>query len=313
MRRISSPEKINGIKQFLRQSFNFASSTVEQVREGEGAALSRLPKLEGTRIEPVTVGRMRAEWIANGQAAVERKDAAVLYFHGGAFISGSCRTHRDLAARISLASGVRVLLIEYRLAPEHPYPAANEDCLSAYRWLLEQGIPAGGIILGGDSVGGTLALMTLLTVRDMGLATPAGAFLMSPHTDLVYFDSDSYVSRAELDPTGSRRGSQLCGDYYTGGQPPEERPSILSPLHAQLDGLPPLLIQVGDHEVLLDECARLAERAQAAGVEVTLQVWDEMWCVFQQLAGMLPEGEAAIGRIGEFINRMVRDKQVYSN
>lgn len=296
---ISNPEVIVGLKSHLKQLVGFGKMTVESIRAGEEGALAALPKMEGVIVEELTIGSLHGEWVraCNDEAA---HDGAVLYFHGGAFISGSCRTHRDLAARISKASGAPVLVVEYRLAPEHPYPAANEDCLQAYQWLLEQGYSGSQVMLGGDSVGGTLVLMTLLAIRDSGLPSPAGAFLMSPHTDFIRFDSESYVTRAELDPTGSLASSRLCADYYAGSLQP--RPSILSPLSCELEDLPPLLLQVGEHEVLYDECVQFAHRAEVAGVPVVLEVWEDMWCVFQQLAAILPEGQSAIEHIGAFVN-----------
>jgi epsilon-lactone hydrolase len=299
MRSKSSPDLLAGIKQHMRQSFHFEASTVEEVRSREGEALSALPKLEGVVVEKTAVGHMHAEWVSAGQTV---GNGVVLFFHGGAFISGSCATHRELAARLSQASGARVLVVEYRLAPEHPFPAANEDCLHAYRWLLEQGHSPQDIVVGGDSVGGTLTLMTLLAIRDQGLPRPAGAVLLSPHTDFIYFSSKTYVSHAQLDPTGSLRSSQLCAEYYAGSHEP--RPAILSPLHMELAGLPELFIQVGDQEVLLGECQEFAERARSSGVDVELEVWEGMWCVFQQLAGILVEGQEAIGHAGSFIKRV---------
>lgn len=294
----SSIEMIHAIKQHLRQSFSFTQKSVQQVRSEERAAQDALPKLSGVRTERVTIEEMQAEWV-RAEEVPDNSVETILYFHGGAFISGSCDTHRDLAARISASSHTRVLVIDYRLAPEHRFPAANDDCLTAYRWLLEQGISANQIMLGGDSVGGCLALMTLLSLRNEGDVLPAGAFLLSPHTDFLYFQGESYSSRAELDPLGSRESSQLCADYYLGSIEP--KPEIMSPVNQPLQGLPPLLIQVGDHEVLLDECTLLAERAKAAGVSVTLEVWEQMWCVFQQLAGILPEGEQAVQHVGSFV------------
>lgn len=299
----SSPEKLAGIKKHLRQTFDFANRSVEEIRAGEAAALAALPRSGDILTEETAVGAMHAEWV-DGTAGMGTDAGVILIFHGGAFISGSCGTHRELAGRISRESGVRALIVEYRLAPEHTYPAANEDCLFAYRWLLGQGYAPEQIVLGGDSVGGTLALMTLLAIRDSGLARPAGAFLLSPHTDLIRFDSETYTTHAELDPTGSLQGSQLCGEYYAGGLHP--RPADLSPLHSDLSGLPGLLIQVGDQEVLLGECIRFAEKARLAGTPVELEVWEHMWCVFQQLAAILPEGAEAIRHIGGFVRRTLQ-------
>jgi acetyl esterase/lipase len=252
---------------------------------------------------------MNAEWVR--AAAVEPKSGkAILYFHGGGFIIGSCATYRDLAARISKSAGVPVLVIEYRLAPEHTYPAANNDCIAAYKWLLKQGLKPGDIAFGGDSAGGCLALMTLLTLRDTGGPLPAAVFLLSSPTDLVHFDGESYKTRVGSDPVMGRDNMKtimeknlapFIGDIKT-------KPAILSPVRQNLAGLPPMLIQVGDDEVLLSDSTRLAERAKRAGVDVTIQVWDHMWHVFQLNAVFVPEARQAIGDIGVFLKKHLKIK-----
>ncbi|MNC38602.1 Monoterpene epsilon-lactone hydrolase [compost metagenome] len=195
-----------------------------------------------------------------------------------------------------------MLTVEYRLAPEHRYPAANEDCLSAYYWLLAQGIFPENTILGGDSIGATLALMTMISLRDAGEALPAAAVLLSPHSDLVHLDGESYTSRAMTDPTGSLEGNQKILEDYL-GECDGNLPELLSPLRLKLHGLPPMLIQAGDQEVLLSDAERLAARAQAEGSEVKLEIWEQMWSVFQFMAGLLVEGEQAIVSIGEFVRK----------
>ncbi|MDB5055984.1 MAG: hydrolase [Bacilli bacterium] len=296
-------EKINAIKQFLRKANNQTGKTVEQIRLAEAGLIAAFPKIPDVSITKTMIANLSAEWV---QADTVPKESVqlVLYFHGGGFITGSCDSHRDLAARISKSSGVRVLVIEYRLAPEHKYPAANEDCIAAYLWLIENGFDAANIILGGDSVGGSLALMTLLSLRDAGNQLPAAAFLLSPHTDLIHLDGESYTSRAELDPTGSLEGNRALINYYLASS--AANPAILSPLKGNLTGLPDLFIQVGDHEVLLSDSIRLEEQAKEAGIQVTLQVWENMWCVFQFLAHMLPEAQQAINEIGQFVKKYVK-------
>ncbi|MNH92106.1 Monoterpene epsilon-lactone hydrolase [compost metagenome] len=249
--------------------------------------------------EPVNIGGLNGEWVSTSEVNEAENSQVVLYFHGGGFSAGTCRFYRDLAARISHFSGVKVLTFEYRLAPEYPYPAANDDALAAYNWLREKGYSASQIMFGGDSIGATLALMTLITLRDKGEALPAGAFLLSPHADLVHLDGESYQINKENDPTGSLEGSQAIIQTYLGdwqGNPP----GILSPVQMNLEKLPPLYIQVGALEVLLSDAVRLSERAEQAGVDVTIEIWDNMWSVFQFLAYMLPEAEQAIRNIGIF-------------
>jgi monoterpene epsilon-lactone hydrolase len=280
--------------------------TVQSMREAENSIVILDPPA-GTIIEKVDVEGMNAEWVR--AATVEPKSGkVVLYFHGGGFIIGSCATYRDLAARISKSAGVPVLVIEYRLAPEHKYPAANNDCIAAYRWLLKQGFKPGDIAFGGDSAGGSLALMTLLSLRETGGPLPAAVFLLSPLTDLVHFDGESYKTRVGSDPVIGRDNMKtvmeknlapFIGDIKT-------KPAILSPVRQNLAGLPPMLIQVGNDEVLLSDSTRLAERAKRAGVDVTIQVWDHMWHVFQVNAIFVPEARQAIGDIGVFLKKHLK-------
>lgn len=299
----TSIEQLNEMKSFLRQTNRNLGKTAGQIRQDMAEAAKQLPVFPGTHVRQVEINQLNAEWVTAGDMSPESVERAILYFHGGGFISGNCEIYRDLAARISAASGVPVLTVEYRLAPEHRYPAANDDCLSAYQWMLAEGYSPDSIILGGDSVGASLALMSLLSVRDEGGAMPAGAFLLSPHSDLVHLDGESYDSSADLDPMGSREGNQRILDDYT-GTVNGDAPAILSPLRLNLQGLPTLFIQVGDQEVLLSDAERLAERARAAGVEVTLEVWENMWSVFQLMAALLPESQQAIMNIGIFTKRI---------
>lgn len=204
----TSTEQLNMIRNFLKETNGNPEKPVAEIRHDMAEAARQLPALSGIQVKPVRINQLSGEWVAVPGMNPEEGGKAILYIHGGGFISGTCEIYRDLAARISAASGVPVLTFEYRLAPEHRYPAANEDCLSAYRWLIAEGYPPDGIIFGGDSVGASLALMSLISIRDEGGALPAGAFLLSPHCDLVHLDGESYESRANADPTGSREGSR---------------------------------------------------------------------------------------------------------
>ena len=294
----TSLEQLAAIKNYLKQTSLYEDKSVNEIRKGMAATAANMHSHSDVLVEQVMIGALHGEWIAP-VLPIPPQDKAILYFHGGGFASGTCEFYRDLATRIAKASGTKVLTLEYRLAPENSYPAANEDCISAYQWMLANGYPANNIVLGGDSVGASLALMTLITLRDEGEELPACAFLLSPHTDLVHLDGESYQSRAELDPTGSLEGNKRILEWYLGSQT-EEVP-ILSPLRMNLQGLPDLFIQVGDHEVLLNDSTRFAERAQAAGVNVELEIWEDMWSVFHFLAYMLPEAQQAIANIGEFV------------
>lgn len=297
----TSIEKLVEIKGYLKQNNRFESKSVEQIRQEMAITAANLPSHSDVIVERVRIGHLYGEWNIPVEP-VPDPNKVILYYHGGGFISGTCEFYRDLSARLAKASGTKVLIIEYRLAPEYPYPAANEDCMSAYMWLLTNGYSADNILLGGDSVGASLALMTLITLKDEGGKLPAGAFLISPHTDLVHLDGESYRSRATLDPTGSLAGNLRILDAYLGNSSEVEVP-ILSPLRMTMQGLPDLFIQVGDHEVLLSDSTRLAERGRTAGVNVELETWDNMWSVFHFLAYMMPEAQQAITNIGNFVRK----------
>ncbi|MBD3917925.1 alpha/beta hydrolase [Paenibacillus sp. PR3] len=294
----STREHIEGVKQFLRQMGSVQPMSVEEARSQQAAALASLPRLTETIVHPVHAAGMRAEWVSTPNVSAN-EPGVVLYMHGGAFMTGTCDTHRDLAARIAQASGKRVLVFEYRLAPEHLFPAANEDCIAAYRWLLQEGVQPENIVFGGESVGGYLALATLLSLRDAGEPLPAAAFLLSPHTDFIHYDSETYESNVEADPLGSRDTSRQCAKLYTGQEVSVD--PLLYPVGAELKGLPPLLVHAGGDEVLLGECQRLVQRAQAAGVDAEIEVWEHMWCAFQLMAGIMPEGVESIEQIGQFV------------
>ena len=210
--------------------------------------------------ERVCAGGVDGEWISPANVP---EDNAILYFHGGGFRLGSVTSHRDLMAQIALAGGCRVLAINYRLAPEHRFPAALDDALAAYGWMLDRGLKSENVAFAGDSAGGNLVLAAMLALRERGLPLPVSAVLMSPWTDLAATGS-SYVSRAEADPIHQRSMILALAKNYLGGQGDPCDP-LVSPLYADLAGLPPLLIQVGDRETVLDDSVMFAEKARAAG------------------------------------------------
>jgi epsilon-lactone hydrolase len=213
-------------------------------------------------------------------------------------VIGSVNTHRDLLARIARASGARVLGINYRLAPEHPFPAAVEDSVAAYRWMLAEGLKPSRIAVAGDSAGGGLTVATLIAIRDAKLPTPGAGVCISPWVDMEGI-GETMKTRAAVDPVVQREGLLGMAAAYLGGQNP--RSPLAAPLYADLKGLPPLLIQVGDAETLLDDSIRLNDRAKAAGVSTKLEVWPEMIHVWQLFASFLPEGQQAIDGIGSFL------------
>jgi monoterpene epsilon-lactone hydrolase len=258
------------------------------------AAVELLP---GTVIAATSIAGVPCEWITRSDAELDR---ALVFLHGGGFTTGSCRTHRELAARLCATTGWPILLVDYRLAPEHPFPAGLEDAVQVYRGLLAQGLRADRLIIGGDSSGGGLTLATVVALRDRGERLPVASVLLSPWLDLT-LSGPTIESRATIDPLVSRAGLLACVRDYSAECDPGE--PLISPLFAALHDLPPLFIQVGDHEMLLSDATRLAERAQAAGVEVILEIWPEMWHVWHGWAASLPEGQAALARIGEYVRR----------
>jgi len=228
----------------------------------------------------------------------------VIYLHGGGFIMGSPKTHREMAARLARASRTKMLVVDYRLAPERPFPAAMQDVAATFEWLLDKGYSAGHVIIGGDSAGGGLALRTLLHLRDEALPLPAAAFFLFPPLEWVRFDGESYATKASVDPLLTKEMCVLNGERYVGNNPPET--PLLYPIGMDLSRLPPMCIHVGEREILLSDSLRLAERARAAGVEVELKVWPGMWHVFQSNARFVPESRQSIDEIGHFIQDSLR-------
>ncbi len=247
---------------------------------------------------PVSANGICAAWIGHAGADAER---AILFFHGGGFQIGSVESHRSLMANIAAGTGCRVLGIDYRLAPEHRFPAPLEDALAAYDWLIAQGFAPERVALAGDSAGGGLAVSLLLALKARGAPLPAAAAVMSPWTDMEA-TGESYVTRSAADPIHQRATIAALARAYL-GRSGDPRNPLASPIHGDLAGLPPLLVQVGDRETVLDDARMLADRARAAGVEVTLEIWDGMIHVFQLHAAELSEARDAIRRISDFLRR----------
>ena len=283
----------------LKQLIEKPAKTTQEMRANFEELGTNTPIPADIKQEKVSAGGVPAEWISAPNASADR---AVLYLHGGGYVMGSINTHRDLMARISRASGFRVLGIDYRLAPEHPFPAAVEDAVVAYRWLLAQGLQASHIAVAGDSAGGGLTVATLVAIRDAKLATPGAGVCLSPWVDLEGI-GESMTTKASVDPVVQKEGLIGMAAAYLGGKDP--RTPLAAPLYADLKGLPPLLIQVGEAETLLDDSNRLADRAKAAGVKVTLEPWQEMIHVWQMFAPFLPEGQEAIEGIGKYLRATI--------
>ncbi len=286
-------EQLNKVIERIKSQPQNPNAPIEQRRAGMERISERVP--DGVICEKVNAGSVSAEWIAAPGAMADR---VVLYLHGGGYVIGSINTHRAMISRIARASNARALAIDYRLAPEHPFPAAVEDATAAYRWLLAQGYQPGKIVIAGDSAGGGLTLAALVAIRDAALPLPAGAVPISPWTDLEG-TGESVRSRAAKDVMVTQDNLASSAKQYHGAHDP--RDPLVSPLHANFRGLPPMLIQVGDAEILLDDATRVAARAKEAGVLVELEVWDEMPHVWHVFAKLLPEGQQAIDKIGKFV------------
>lgn len=283
------------VRQFLRQYFakNTGKFSLEAARQGLEMLSSQNPLDLDITVEKLSVEGIPAEWVVAPNAST---DKVFLYLHGGAYFMGSLNTHRDLAAKLSRSTGCRVLVIDYRLAPEHPFPAAVEDAVCAYNWLLSSGFAPEQIVIGGDSADGGLTLAALLSLKDAGAKLPATAILLSPWTDLEG-TGESMITRKELDPYLSPDSTRAVTALYIGDH--DLRHPLISPIFANLTDLPPMLIHVGNDEILLDDSIRLAERARNAGVNVTLKVWDDMWHVFHTFP--IPEAKQAIDEIGKYV------------
>jgi acetyl esterase/lipase len=284
---------IDGLREHIPQN---ESLTVQQHRAMHEAF--QRPPDEDVRVEPATLGGVAAEWVwAEGVPA----DRVVLHCHGGGFRAGSPRGSRQFSGRLSRAARVRIALIDYRLAPEHPFPAALDDVIGGYRGLLDAGHPASSIAFGGESIGGgTLALAALPAAREAGLPLPAAAFALSPLTDLT-LSSPAITDPAVLDPL-SRDGRQFAAavrDYLPPGQDPAA--PLVSPLYADWSGLPAVHIEVGSTERLIDDARRLIERARLAGVPSTLEITEDAVHLFPVTAPGTSEAEAAIERIARHL------------
>ena len=270
--------------------------TVAKIREGmdQLGKMGKLPK--DVKCKPTIAGSVPAEWITTPNSESQK---VVLYLHGGGYVAGSIASYRDLVARISRVSKARILILEYRLAPEFPFPNALEDSVAAYKWLVStENIDPNNIIIAGDSAGAGLALATVIKLRNEGFPLPIAIVCLSPWTDLAG-NGESLKTNEEIDPFISLEMFEISARTYLGTTDPFN--PLASPLYADLQGLPPLLIQVGTSEILLDDSIRFAERAKAAGVDVRLKIWKDMIHIFAIFAFFAPESRQGINQIGEFI------------
>ena len=249
----------------------------------------------GFKHHPFTIGDLKVEWI-EPEGANEKK--VLLYFHGGGYATGSINTHRALVSQIVKGAGIKALMLDYRLAPEHKYPCAVEDAFATYQWLLQNGYDANDICFGGDSAGGGLTLATLLYVRNKNVPLPKCAIALSPWTDHT-LAGRSYVGNKDIDPMLVAEGFPIWSKHYTGDEDPQN--PYISPLFGDLHGLPPIYIQVGEEEMLLDDSTRFAQKAKEAGVDVTLDIYAEMFHVFNAFWRVLSVAKKANIKLGEFL------------
>jgi monoterpene epsilon-lactone hydrolase len=291
-----STEQRETLDAILRQSAFPAGSDVNEQRRLLKELLSAQPLPDDVTVTAAELGGVpTAEITVDG---IEPRHV-VLYFHGGVYVMGDAFLAAGLGSQVSRRTQAKVVSVDYRLAPEHPYPAAVDDALAAYEALLDNGIGPSDIAFAGESAGGGLAVATLVNARDRGLPLPAAAFVMSPYADLT-LSGATIDTRSEVDPLLSREALEARVPDYTAGQ--DAALALISPIFADLSGLPPLIIQAGTHEVLLDDALRLAQQAVAADVEVTLDITPGVPHVFQAYGPLLDEADAALDRAGRLLS-----------
>jgi monoterpene epsilon-lactone hydrolase len=296
-----SAEQREMIDAILRQSAFPADSGVNEQRRLLREAIEAQPLPADVTVTASTLGGVpTAEITVDG---IEPRHV-VLYFHGGVYVMSDAALAAGLASQVGRRTGAKVISVDYRLAPEHPYPAAVDDALAAYEALLQEGVAPSDIVFAGESAGGGLVVATLVNARDHGLALPAAAFVMSPYVDLTLAGT-SIETKRELDPLLRRELLEPRVADYTAGQ--DAALPLISPVFADLSGLPPLIIQAGSHEVLLDDAVRLAGQAAAADVEVMLDITPEVPHVFQAYSPMLDEAGAALDRAGQLLSAYLAD------
>ena len=291
-----STEQRENLEAILRQSAFPVGSSVDEQRRLLREAVSAQPLPAD-----VTVTAAALDGVPTAEITVDEIEPrhVVLYFHGGVYVIGDAFIAADLASQVGRRTQAKVISVDYRLAPEHPYPAAVDDALAAYEALLRNGIAPSDIAFAGESAGGGLAIATLVNARDHGLPLPAAAFVMSPYVDLTLAGA-SIETKRDVDPLFTRELFQDRVGDYTAGQ--DAALGLISPIFADLSGLPPLIIQAGTHELLLDDAVRLAQQAATADVEVTLDITPGVPHVFQAYYPILDEAAAALDRAGQFLS-----------
>ncbi len=283
---------------FIRYFFAplLARMDIARLQTFTDATSGQLKPPRGVQAAAVNAGGVPAAWLVPPAITAER---TLLYLHGGGFVSGSIQSHKAHAGRLARTLQAKTLIINYRLAPRHPFPAALEDCLVAYDWLLEKGADPRSLLVAGDSAGGNLTLALLLALRQAGKPMPGAALCFSPVTDVAFFGQPEVMEK--WDDAMFRPGvGRSWIESYLGTQSPEN--PLISPYHGDLAGLPPILIQAGEAEMLVHDARRFAEKAHASGADLVLQTWPGMFHVFQLSAPFLPEANQAIQDATDFVN-----------
>ena len=290
-----SKQELDAIYEMMEENAFPEDAAPELLRESMDAAAANFPVPESVTITETEIAGVAAEWLVGPTG----KDGPVmLYLHGGGYVAGSLKSHRHLVAYLADKIGGRVLNIDYRLAPEHPFPAQIEDAIAVYAAMLDDGIDPANLFIGGDSAGGGLTMATLLSARDKGLPMPAGAILFSPWMDMTV-SGETLVTKADVDPSITPTMVQNTVNNYLGGADPND--PLASPIFADLSGMPPILIQTGENEVLLSDSQTLNSRLIEAGSQSQLEVWSGMFHVWHQFWPMLSEARDALDGAAKFI------------
>jgi len=267
----------------------------QRTRQERSTRFLRSPKQ--VRFQKTSDPGVPSEWIELSGS----EPGIILYLHGGAFALGSVNSHREFISRVVKETNCKALAVNYRLAPENPFPAALDDAIKAYEWLLNNGYRPSQICIAGDSAGGGLTISTLLALQEKGIPLPAGVFCFSPWFDLM-LSGNSIIENEKVDPILSGEVLKKYTEYYIGDHQPTEH--FISPLFADLNGLPPLLIHSGRDEILLDDSVRFYEKARNAGVDVSLTIWDDMFHVFQ-LFSFLPATKESLKQFSAFVSQLI--------
>jgi len=285
----------------LRPEVINKNTSINKLRQDCDETAERFFKpILGITFKPSDYQDLYAEWVESDDASEEK---VILYFHGGGFVMGNARSHRNIVGNFVKHLGIKALVFDYRLAPEHPAPAAVIDSAAIYKWLLEQGYQPENIGFAGDSAGGGIALATLLKCKDDGVPMPGVGAVFSPCTDMT-ISGESHKTRLKADPCTPKGANETYLGYYVGGGEPKH--PYASPLFGDLVGLPPIIIQVGNNETLRDDTTRFAKKAIKSGVDVQFKVWKGMFHCFPLLAPMFPEASAALDEVCHFIKEKLK-------